>query len=55
MFANFYDKKCNCLFSVEIDTEKQGEKLADRVYQAYPKVADWTITEKAISNKIKTF
>lgn len=45
LYANFYDNENNCLFSIEINTEREGEHLADRVYQLCHEVEDWTITD----------
>lgn len=55
MFVNFYDKNNKCLFSVEVNSEKQGEDLADKVYQKYLLVNDYTITRQSKSKKIKIF
>jgi hypothetical protein len=52
MYANFYDKKDKCLFSVKIDSESDGYKRATHAYARNSKVVDWTITEKAMSKKI---
>lgn len=51
MFANFYNKKDECLFSVEVTGEKQAEDLADKFYARNKKIADWTLTNKAISKR----
>jgi hypothetical protein len=48
MYANFYDGDDECLYSVLIRTEKEGEKLADYIYSTDKKVEDWTITNKPI-------
>lgn len=48
MYANFYDKKNKCLFSVEVNSEHQATHLADKIYASNKKVTDWTITDKPI-------
>ncbi|HRZ18688.1 MAG TPA: hypothetical protein P5136_01410 [Methanofastidiosum sp.] len=52
MYANFYTKNDVCLFSVEVNGEKQAEDLADKLYASDKRIEDWTITEEPISKKI---
>lgn len=54
MYANFYDKRDICIFSVEVNGEKQAEDLADKVYSSNHLVADWTYTDKPMSRNILT-
>lgn len=53
MYANFYDIEDNCLFSVEISSERQGEDLADKVYGSDNRVEDWSITDEPISEELR--
>jgi hypothetical protein len=52
MFANFYNDN-DCLFSVEVNSEKQAEDLADKLYTTNEKINDWTLTDKPMSKTIK--
>jgi len=52
MFANFYNDNI-CLFSVEVNSEKQAEDLADKLYTTDKSINDWTLTDKPMSNTIK--
>lgn len=54
MYANFYDKKTKCLYSIKINSEEDGYARANIEYENNPKVADYTITDKPISKNIKT-
>ena len=52
LYANFYDKKNRCLYSVRIKTKSEGYRRADYEYANNGSVADWTITEKAMGKDI---
>jgi len=52
MYANFYNKKNKCLYSVKVKDEREAEKRADYEYKNCKEVDDWTITKKAMSKII---
>ena len=53
MYANFYNVYDDCLFSVEVNSDKQAEKLADRLFATDHRLEDWTITKEPISKEIR--
>jgi len=46
--------KDECLFSVEVRTEKEAEKLADHIYNVDTGIEDWTYTSRPMSKTIMT-
>jgi hypothetical protein len=55
MYANFYNKNQKCLFSVEVRNEHEAEHLSDKIFNEYPKVEDWSITEDQPIGILKVF
>jgi hypothetical protein len=53
MYANFYNEEEDCLFSVEVNGEKQAEDLADKLFSTDDRLDDWTITKEPISKEIR--
>lgn len=45
-YANFYDDKDTCLFSVPCSTPKAAAKLADRLFLQDDHITDWSYTEE---------